>query len=564
MKGISRFAVGRLSMRQSIQPSFEQQRLLSLLLGLLISSTSVVLSAEVVVADLLLKNATIYDGSGEQGQVGDVAIRGDRLVAVGEFVAGRVDRTIDCRGLVVAPGFIDLHNHSDFSVEVTDEETGETVDSRAILASRTRPSACYLTQGCTTLVTGNCGGGALDVEEFYNQLAETPPGVNVAHLIPQGAVRADVIGKTRREPTAAELERMQELVRRGMAAGAWGMTTGLQYVPSSYAGTDEIVALARVVADHGGVYASHIRDEGDELLESVDEAIEIGRRAGLPVHVSHFKASKRRNWGKVRAAAALIDEARSAGLRVTADQYPYAASSTSITVMLLPDEEREGGNDALIERLEDPEEVDRLRPVIEASLEQRGKIMVAGCPKHPDWVGRTIREIAKAEGQSSFDVSLAIIRSGAEQGVSFSMDERDVRWVMSLPWAATASDGGVKVDDGTSPHPRSFGTFPRRVGRFAIEEGVVPLERAVRSASGLPADILGVQGRGYLRPGYHADVVVFDPATFRDHATFQSPFELSTGVRWLLVNGELAIDDGRLASTDAGRALRKIVPDHGS
>jgi N-acyl-D-aspartate/D-glutamate deacylase len=275
------------------------------------------------------------------------------------------------------------------------------------------------------------------------------------------------------------------------------------------------------------------------------------------VHVSHFKASNKPNWGKVRAGAALIEKAQAEGMRVTADQYPYDASSTSITAMLLPDEEREGGDAALIKRLNDPEQVARLRPIIEESLAKRGRIMVARCPQFPQWIGKLIEEIAKEENRTDFDVALDILRTGDEAGVSFSMDEADVRYVMTLPWVATASDGGVKIDDGTRPHPRSFGTFPRKIGRYAIQEKVIPLEQAIRSATGLAAEIMGIKDRGYLRPDQYADVVVFDPQTFRDLATFESPFETSTGVDYLLVNGQLAIDDGKLAVTNAGRPLRK-------
>lgn len=508
-------------------------------------------------ADLLLAGGTIVDGTGQPGYVGNVSVRDDRIVAVGDFEIGDIGKRIDCTGLIVAPGFIDLHNHSDAPLDEAVDERKQTAASTRICASTTRAAMCYLTQGCTTLVTGNCGGGALDVAGYYEQISKTPPGVNVAHLIPQGAVRGRVIGQTRRAPSDREVDKMRKLVRRGMEEGAWGMTTGLQYVPSSYASLEEIAALARVVAEYGGIYASHIRDEGDQLLESVDEAIEIGRRSGAPVHISHFKASKRPNWGKVHAAAALIEKARSEGIRVTADQYPYTASSTSITAMLLPDEEREGGTAVLIQRLNAPAQLPRLRKIVADSLERRGKVMVAECPKYPQWVGKMIREIAAEENRESVDVALDILRSGNEAGVSFSMHEEDVRWVMTLPWVATASDGSAKINDGTRPHPRSFGTFPRRIGYYAIEEEVVPLETAIRSASGLPADILGLHERGYLRPDYYADVAVLDPNTYRDHATFQSPFEVSTGVRWLLVNGRLAIDDGAVSDPTAGRALRK-------
>lgn len=517
----------------------------------------------VVDADLVLVGGTIIDGTGSPGTIGDIAIVGDQIVAVGKFEPGRIGRVIDCRGLIVAPGFIDLHNHSDASLEddtkTTDNKTTDAEKDSApqILADKVREAACYLTQGCTTLVTGNCGGGAVDVAAYYAALDARPAGVNVAQLIPHGSLREEVIGPTRRPPTAAELAEMQRRARAGMAAGAWGMSTGLQYVPGSFADTDELAAIAQVVGSEGGIYASHIRDEGDQLLESIDEAIEIGRRAHLPIHVSHLKASKQPNWGKVKAAAAMIETARADGRRVTADQYPYDASSTSISAMLLPDEEREGGTKAVVAKLDDPAQAPRLRKLVAESLAARGPIMIARSPEHPAWIGKLISEVAKAENRSEVDVALDILHSSDDQGVSFSMNEADVRYVMTLPWVATASDGGVKIEDGTNPHPRSFGTFSRRIGRYAIEEGVVPVEQAIRSATGLPAEILGLTDRGLLKPGTYADVVVFDPKTFRDHATYESPFKPSTGVEYVLVNGQLAIDRAKLANTAAGRALRK-------
>ena len=526
----------------------------TLLLALVLTKTNT--SAEPVDAGILLVNGTIYDGTGSPGSLGSVAVRGDRIVAVGKFEVGKVGKRIDCAGLVIAPGFIDLHNHSDFKIEVKNAN-GETVDSRPILAEETRPAMCYLTQGCTTLVTGNCGDGALDIAKYYDQLEKTPPGINIAQLMPQGSLRAYIVGETRRKPTDQELQKMLELTKWAMEQGAWGMTTGLQYVPSAYATAEEIAEIAKVVGQHGGIYASHIRNESETLLESIEEALDIGRRANIPVHISHLKSSNKPNWGKVRAAAALIEKARGEGLKVTADQYPYDASSTSITAMLLPDEEREGGDNGLKKHLADPAEVERLRKIIQDSLAVRGRVMVASCPKHPEWVGKLISEIAENENRDEVDVALDIIRTGDEAGVSFSMDEADVRFVMTLPWVATASDGSVKVDDGTRPHPRSFGTFSRKIGRYAIQEKVIPLEQAIRSATGLAADIIGMNDRGYLRKDYFADVAAIDPQNFLDHATFEKPFEPSTGVRYLVVNGKLVIDEGDLIVTDAGRPLRK-------
>jgi N-acyl-D-aspartate/D-glutamate deacylase len=490
--------------------------------------------------DMLFVGGTIVDGSGGDSFTGNVAVQDGRIVAVGDITTLAADRTVDCQGLVICPGFIDLHNHSD----------------NTILSPQTRTALCYLTQGCTTLVTGNCGGGLRDVQKFYDQLAATGVGVNIAHLVPHGVVRQQVMGAVRRAPTADELERMRVLVADGMKQGAWGMSTGLQYVPSAYADTDELVALASEVAKHQGLYASHIRDEGDTLIESIEEVIEIARRASLRCHISHLKASTRPNWGKVRIAARVIDDARQNGLRITADQYPYTASSTSIMAMLLPEKEREGGTKATIDRLKDPREAARLRPVIAEALVARGELMIASCAAKPEWVGKMIREVAAEEGREPVDVGLELLRMGNPQGVNFGMDESDVRFVMTLPWVATASDGSSKIDDGTRPHPRSFGTFPRKIGRYAVREKVVSLPAAIRSATGLPADILGMTDRGYVRPDLVADLVVFDPDELEDRATYEQPFETSVGIRWVLVNGKVAIADGQLQNTSAGQPLR--------
>ncbi|NOX53895.1 MAG: amidohydrolase family protein, partial [Planctomycetes bacterium] len=334
-----------------------------------------------VEAVLLLKGGQIVDGTGDPIRSGDVAIRDDRIVAVGQFRLKRADWVLDCRGLVIAPGFIDLHTHCD----------------GPIVRAGTRANVNYVTQGCTTVVTGNCGGGPIDVKKFYEQIEAHGAGTNVAHLIPQGTVRGHTIGSKQRAATEAEIEKMQELVKQGMQAGAWGMSSGLIYVPSSYADTDELVALARVVAVHGGIYASHIRNEGAKLLEAVREALEIGRRAGLPVHISHFKSSGRDAWGLVRKAADQIEEARRRGQRVTADQYPYIASSTSLAAMVVPTWARAGGHSQLVKRLDDPESGRRIRKAIAANLEKRNggeSLMVARCKGHPDWVGKRLTEIA--------------------------------------------------------------------------------------------------------------------------------------------------------------------------
>lgn len=494
-------------------------------------------------ADILLKGGTIIDGTGGKPYEGSVAIHEGHITAIGtDADAATAKQTIDCKGLIICPGFIDLHNHSDST----------------ILTFNGRRAACYLTQGCTTLVTGNCGGGPTEIAKFYDDLDTNGTGINIATLIPQGSVREKVMKSEMRGPTPAELKQMQEIADAGMEQGAWGISSGLQYIPSAFAKTDELIAISIPIAKHNGFYASHIRDEGDTLIESIEEVIAIARGAHLPVHVSHLKSSKKPNWGKVRAAAHLIEKAQKDGIKITADQYPYTASSTSIMAMLLPDEEREGGEQATADRLKDEATEKRLRPVITNGIEARGPIQIANSKTKPEWVGKTITEIAKRENREPTEVALDLLRNDPRaSGVNFGMDEADVRFVMTLPWVATASDGSSKIFDGTRPHPRSFGTFSRKIGRYSIQDNVVPLPQAIRSASGLPADILGMTDRGYLRKGMIADIAVIDPKQFEDRATYESPFKPSVGVRWLLLAGKPAIADGETQDELAGKPLRR-------
>jgi N-acyl-D-aspartate/D-glutamate deacylase len=344
-----------------------------------------------------------------------------------------------------------------------------------------------------------------------------------------------------------------------MRDGAWGLSTGLIYNPGSYAKTDELVELAKVAARHGGLYASHIRNEGDRLLDAIQEAITIGREGGLPVHVSHIKCSGRRFWGQAADAVALIEKARAAGQVVTADQYPYLASSTSLRAMVVPAQYREGSARDLLARLDDPEQGPRIKDAIERALAGRDggqALRVARYAAKPAWQGKDLLTIAGQEKKSVLDIVLEIEKNGGASMVSFGMSEEDVRLFMRRPWVATASDGSSQAPGNTVPHPRSYGTFPRKIGHYAVAEQVVPLEQAVRSATGLPADILRLPERGYLKPGYFADVVVFDPKTFRDTATFDEPHRYATGVVHLFVNGKAAIADGQPTQALAGRALR--------
>lgn len=494
-------------------------------------------------ADVLLHGGTLHLGDGQPGALGDVAILKDKIVAVGQFAVGKVKRRIDCTGLIVSPGFIDLHNHSDGPV----------------LRKETRAVVNFLTQGCTTIVTGNCGSGPIDVGEYYDKIDDRGAGVNVAHLLPQGSLRREVMDSERRSASDDEMSRMQELANLAMQDGAWGMSTGLIYVPSSYADTAELTEIAKIVAKHGGIYASHIRGEGTDLLDAVGEALEIGRSAKLPVHISHFKSSGKDAWGLVRTAVDVIERQRAAGQVVTADQYPYTASSTSLSATFIPAWARAGGSKQMLARLEAGEESERVQSAIRKKLEitdDGQRIQIANYEPRPDWAGRRLKDIADEEKISPFDLILQIERNGGAQVVNHSISDEDVRFVMTLPWVATASDGSSRIPSEEIPHPRSYGTFPRKIGHYSIRERTVPLAHAIRSASGLPADILGLTDRGYLRSDYFADVVVWSESEFIDRATFDSPHQYSDGVRYAFVNGTPVISEGDVTGALPGRALR--------
>lgn len=495
----------------------------------------------VLYADVCLRNVTVYDGTGGEPYLGHLAVHEGRIISVGKLInVKRGGQEIDGTGLCVAPGFIDLHTHID----------------GPIVSPSTRGNVNYLTQGVTTVVTGNCGFGPVDVAAYLKKIDESGAGTNVAHLLPHGSLRDAVMGKTARDPTAEELAKMHALAEQAMRDGAWGMATGLIYVPATYSKTDEIAGIAQIVGRRGGIYASHIRDEGTQLLTSIEEALEIGKRGELPVHISHFKASGKSAWGSLHLAVEMIEKARAEGRKVTADQYPYTASSTSLEATLLPSWSREGGRKEIERRLADPATRAKIREEIVRVLPDKNRIQIAGYDPRRSWVGKSLDDIAVAEKRDAADIALEIEANGGARVVIFNMNEDDVRLAMKRPWVATASDGSARIPDAERPHPRSFGTFTRKIGLYAIREKALPLEQAIRSASGLPADILGLKDRGYLEANRAGDFVVFDPKTLIDRATYDEPYRYSEGIRYVYVNGKPAIFDGAPTGALAGKALR--------
>jgi N-acyl-D-aspartate/D-glutamate deacylase len=497
--------------------------------------------------DLLVRGGRLLDGSGNPWYYADVAVRGDRIAAVGDLAAATARRVLDARGLYVAPGFIDVHSHAGPGLA-----TAELSGAVPLLA-----------QGLTTVVINPDGGGPVDLRAQRADLLRYGLGVNVAQLVPHGSVRAAVLGMSDRAPSPAELDRMRRLVEQGMEAGAFGLSSGPFYAPGSYARTDELVELAKVASRYGGVYTSHIRDEADYsigVVAAVDEVIRIARDAGLPGIVSHIKVLGPNVWGYSTAVIERIRRARDRGVQVFADQYAYDASSTSLTAALVPRWAQVGGDSALRGRLATPSERARIRQEMAENLERRGgaaQLMISRYRGDSTVEGHTLEAVARARGLDPLDAAIAIIEAGGAGVVSFNMLESDVERFMKQPWTMTCSDGDlVPMGEGV-PHPRAYGAFPRKVRRYALDRQVISLEDAIRSMTSLPATVFHLEDRGAVRPGAFADLVVFDPRELRDLATYQQPHQLSQGMVYVLVNGKLAVDERKFTGGKYGVVLSR-------
>ncbi len=502
-------------------------------------------------ADLVIVGGSLHDGGVGALRQADVAITGDRIVYVGPDAAAhfRAARTVDARGQIVAPGFIDPHTHPDTYIRSEDPVQ--------------RRNAPWLYQGVTTLGIGVDGGGSPAIAVQREAFRREGVGTNLVPYVGFGAVRSQVLGQSARSPDEDELAQMRNLVATAMCEGAFGLSTGLFYVPQSYAKTDEVVAVAIEAARRGGLYDTHQRDEssyGIGLIESTREAIAIGRKADMPVHIAHIKALGIDVHGTAGELIRLIEHARAEGRRVTADQYPWLASGTSLKSALLPAWSQEGGRAALLERLADPVQLARIQQEMRGNLRRRGgaEAILLTSSGH-DWAGRTLDDVAADWRITPEDAALRIVQQDERpQGTrsngsiaSFNMHQQDVELLMRQPWVVTSSDG-------SNGHPRQYGSFPEKFARYVREKHVLDIGEFIHRSTGLTADILGVEQRGYLKPGYFADVVVFDPDVLAAQATYVNPRRLSTGVSHVLVNGVVAINDGMQTDRLAGRMLHHV------
>ena len=520
--------------------------------------------------DLVIKGGLVVDGTGNPWLRKDIGITNGKITRLGHITEDSGE-TMDATGMIVSPGFIDLHNHTDFS----------------ILAY---PSAeSYIMQGVTTAVVGNCGLSLAPLEpdklallkryvspflragfdygwewrtlaEFYQKVEKQGTSLNLAPLVGQGTIRLAVKGFDSTGSSAEEMNQMKKLLAQSLEDGAFGMSTGLIYPPGCYSSTEELIELASVLREYGAIYTTHMRNEGDRLIEALEEAIEIAEANGIPIEISHHKATGKSNWGKVNATLRLMEQARQRGVEVNCDVYPYIAGSTTITT-LLPTWTLAGGVEKMLDRLKNKQTRQSIKLEGTRFSEWDG-IVIAECPSKKEYQGKSLEDILKETNrfddpyEGLFDLLLEI--EGNATIIVFLMDEDDVRTVMSSPLSSFISDSWVTaLDAGGKPHPRAYGTFPRVLGKYVREEKLLTLEQAIRKMTSLPAGKIGLKCRGIFREGFWADVVIFDQAVIKDQATFDDPHQYPKGIEYVIVNGQVVVDHGRLTGVRPGKILRR-------
>jgi dihydroorotase/N-acyl-D-amino-acid deacylase len=503
--------------------------------------------------DLVFRGGRVVDGTGSPWCRADVAVKGDTIAVVAPHIESGAARVVDATGLVISPGFIDIHTHA----------------RRGIFTVPTADN--YTRQGVTTIYEGPDGSSPLPIKDFLDRVAATRISPNFGTFVGQGSAREAVIGPVDRKATPAEIERMRELVRQGMRDGAVGLSTGLFYVPGIFTPTEEVIELAKAAGAMGGIHVSHIRNEATGVLDSVRETIAIGEQGGLPTQVTHHKIIGAQNWGGSVETLKLIEAARARGVDATIDQYPYTASATSLSA-LLPPWALEGGRSAVVQRLQDPAQRAKIKATIVDNIKfDRGggdpkNISISSCTWDPSLAGRNLAEITRQRGQeptaeNAAETALFIVEKGGAQGIFHAIDEKDLERIIACPLTMIASDGEVPVFGQASPHPRSYGTFARVLAVYVHDKAVLTLEDAVRKMTSLPAWRLGLQDRGILRQGMKADLALFDPAAVRDKATYDKPHQYAEGFRMVVVNGQVIYENGAMTPARPGRIL--YGPAHG-
>lgn len=496
--------------------------------------------------DVLIKNGRIIDGTGNSWYYGDVAVKDGKIVAIGKLTNYKAAESIDAKRMIVAPGFIDVHGHIESGIF-----SQPTADN-------------YIYDGVTTVITGNCGSSAANIGHFFRRIDSLHPSINVATLMGHNTVRQQVMQRDNRQPTAEEQQKMEALVEQAMKEGAVGLSTGLIYIPGTFAKTEEVVGLARAASRFNGVYASHIRNEENQAVEAINEAINIGKEANIPVQISHFKIGGRANWGKSNITLGLIQQARQEGWDVTIDQYPYTASSTNLGVRL-PDWAFAGGNDSLKRRLHDPViraqiKKEMLQQLRKYKYKNYSYAVVANYSADTTYNSKSITDINKLMGRKSkpaheAETIMDMIDKGGAQMVYHSMHEDDVKYIMKYPFCMTGADAGVPVPGKGMPHPRGYGSNARVLGKYVRDEKVISLEEAIRRMSSLAAQKFQLKGRGLLKEGMMADIVIFDEKEVNDRATFEQPHQYSVGFHYILVNGQLVVKDGKHTGARSGMPL---------
>lgn len=495
--------------------------------------------------DLVITNARVVDGTGNPWFRGSIAVKDGKIAKIGRFDGSGAKQTIDAANNIVAPGFIDVHAHVEGIYNTPSAEN-------------------FIRMGVTTLVTGNCGGSATDVKAFLGRIDEKPLAVNLATLIAHGSVRSKVMGLDNRAPTGEEQAKMNALVEQAMKDGAVGLSTGLIYVPGTFAKTEEVVELAKVASRYGGVYASHIRDESTDVVKSIEEAINIGEQANMPVEISHFKISSKKLWGTSKTTIGLVEAARKRGLTVTVDQYAYTASSTSLDARL-PNWAIAGGREEGKKRIADKETREKIVQEMKEGLKEKGFkdysfAYVAGYAPNPEFNGKNILEITRmTKNSKKLDAQIEQIFEMYEKGgagmVYRVMSEEDVQNIMRQPFTMIASDSSVRVFGEGVPHPRGYGNNARVLAKYVRELKIITLEDAIRKMTSLPAQTFSLRDRGLIKEGFAADLVIFDENTIADKATFENPHQYAEGFSQVIVNGEIVFDGTKMSGTMPGRTL---------